>query len=108
MPTYVATVVEMLQLRPDDVILGALPLFHAFGQTAGLNATVAAGGCLTLIPRFSPTKALEIVERDRVTVFEGVPTMFAAMLHSDECPDTATWHASTTTATTSSSTASKT
>jgi long-chain acyl-CoA synthetase len=84
----VATVVEMLQLRPDDVILGALPLFHAFGQTAGLNVTVAAGGCLTLIPRFSPTKALEIVERDRVTVFEGVPTMFAAMLHSDERPDT--------------------
>jgi long-chain acyl-CoA synthetase len=84
----VATVVEMLQLRPDDVILGALPLFHAFGQTADLNATVAAGGCLTLISRFSPTKALEIVERDRVTVFEGVPTMFAAMLHSDERPDT--------------------
>jgi len=84
----VATVVEMLQLRPDDVILGALPPFHAFGQTAGRNATVAAGGCLTLIPRFSPTKALEIVERDRVTVFEGVPTMFAGMLHSGERPDT--------------------
>jgi long-chain acyl-CoA synthetase len=84
----VATVVEMLQLTPDDVILGALPLFHAFGQTAGLNAAITAGGCLTLIPRFSPTKALEIVERDRVTVFEGVPTMFAAMLHSDQRPDT--------------------
>jgi long-chain acyl-CoA synthetase len=84
----VATVVEMLRLTTDDVILGALPLFHAFGQTAGLNAAVAAGGCLTLIPRFSPAKALEIVERDRVTVFEGVPTMFAAMLHSTERPDT--------------------
>jgi long-chain acyl-CoA synthetase len=84
----VATVVEMVRLTPDDVILGALPLFHAFGQTAGLNATVAAGACLTLIPRFSPTKALDIVERDRVTVFEGVPTMFAAILHSDKRPDT--------------------
>jgi long-chain acyl-CoA synthetase len=87
----VETVVEMLELTPDDVILGALPLFHAFGQTAGLNAAIAAGGCLTLIPRFSPEKALSIVERDRVTVFEGVPTMFAAMLHSpaDQRPDTA-------------------
>jgi long-chain acyl-CoA synthetase len=84
----VATVVEMLQLTCDDVILGALPLFHAFGQTAGLNAAIAAGGCLTLIPRFDPAKALTIVERDHVTVFEGVPTMFAAMLHDDERPDT--------------------
>jgi long-chain acyl-CoA synthetase len=85
----VATVVDMLQLTPDDVILGALPLFHAFGQTAGLNAAVAAGACLSLIPRFSPAKALEIIERDRVTVFQGVPTMFAAMLHCNERPDTA-------------------
>jgi len=85
----VATVVDMLQLTPDDVILGALPLFHAFGQTAGLNAAIAADSCLTLIPRFDPAKALEIVERDHVTVFEGVPTMFAAMLHSDKRPDTA-------------------
>ncbi len=84
----VATVVEMVDLAADDVILGALPLFHAFGQTAGLNAAVAAGACLTLIPRFDPAKALEIIERDQVTVFEGVPTMFAAMLHSDRRPDT--------------------
>jgi len=75
-------------MTPDDVILGALPLFHSFGQTAGLNAAVAAGACLSLIPRFDPVKALKIIERDHVTVFEGVPTMFAAMLHSEERPDT--------------------
>ena len=44
-----------------------------------LNAAIAAGSCLTLIPRFSAEKALKIIERDRVSVFEGVPTMFAAM-----------------------------
>jgi long-chain acyl-CoA synthetase len=67
----------------DDtsVVLGALPLFHSFGQTCGLNAAVRAGACLSLIPRFDPGKALEIIDRDRVTVFEGVPTMYAAMLH---------------------------
>ncbi|OHV06502.1 long-chain-fatty-acid--CoA ligase [Mycobacterium talmoniae] len=84
----VATVVDMVDLSADDVILGALPLFHAFGQTAGLNATIAAGACLTLIPRFDPGTALSLIERDRVTVFEGVPTMFAAMLHADQRPDT--------------------
>jgi len=84
----VATIVEMVRATSDDVVLGALPLFHAFGQTAGLNTTVAVGACLTLIPRFSPEKALKIIERDRVTIFEGVPTMFAAMVHSGARPDT--------------------
>jgi long-chain acyl-CoA synthetase len=65
----------------DAVALGALPLFHAFGQTCALNAAIASGGCLTLLPRFDAGRALEILERDRVTVFEGVPTMYAALLH---------------------------
>jgi long-chain acyl-CoA synthetase len=47
-----------------------------------LNAAVATGACLTLIPRFDPGKALEIIGRDRVTVLEGVPTMYHAMLNS--------------------------
>jgi long-chain acyl-CoA synthetase len=68
----------------DDVILGALPLFHSFGQTCGLNCSVAAGACLSLIPRFDPGKGLGIIERDGVTVFEGVPTMYAAMLNLDD------------------------
>jgi long-chain acyl-CoA synthetase len=68
-------------LGAGDVALGALPLFHSFGQTCGLNATISGGGCLTLIPRFDPGKALEIIQRDRVGIFEGVPTMYSAMLH---------------------------
>jgi len=67
----------------DDVVLGALPLFHSFGQTCGLNATMRVGGLLTLIPRFDPAHALEIIQRDKVTIFQGVPTMFGGMLNSD-------------------------
>ncbi len=74
------TATTLAEATPDDVVLGALPLFHSFGQTCGLNTTVCAGGCLTLIPRFDPTKALEIIDRDRVTIFEGVPTMYSAIL----------------------------
>ena len=75
---------RMFDLGPDAVILGALPLFHSFGQTCALNAGIAGGACLTLIPRFEPGKALEIIQRDKVTVFEGVPTMYGAILnHSD-------------------------
>ncbi len=72
------------------VTLGALPFFHAFGQTCALNATVSVGGCLTLIPRFDGGKALEILQRDRVTLFEGVPTMYAAMLHDPQGDQTDT------------------
>jgi long-chain acyl-CoA synthetase len=64
-----------------DSILGALPLFHSFGQTCGLNAAMRVGAVLSMIPRFDPGKALEIIERDRVTIFEGVPTMYHAMLN---------------------------
>ncbi len=73
---------------PDDVIMGCLPLFHVFGLTCGLNTAVARGSLLTLIPRFDGGKALSVIERDRVTIFEGVPTMFAGMLHSPDAGST--------------------
>ena len=71
----------LLKNSTDDVVMGCLPLFHVFGLTCGLNATVASAGTLTLLPRFDPAKALDIIERDAVTIFEGVPTMYAAILH---------------------------
>jgi long-chain acyl-CoA synthetase len=74
------TATSLLALGPDDVVMGCLPLFHSFGQTCGLNAAVQSGACLTLIPRFSPAAALQVIERDRVTVFEGVPTMYVGLL----------------------------
>jgi long-chain acyl-CoA synthetase len=74
---------DLFSLDEHVVVLGALPLFHSFGQTCGMNAAMLAGGCLSLIPRFEPAKALEIIQRDEVTVFEGVPTMYGAMLHLD-------------------------
>ena len=66
---------------PGTVCLGVLPLFHSFGQTCVMNATLGGGGMLTLVPRFEPGKALEVIERDRVNIFQGVPTMYGAMLH---------------------------
>jgi long-chain acyl-CoA synthetase len=72
---------ELVRVSENDVILGALPLFHSFGQTCCMNNAVRAGACLTMIPRFDPAKALEIIQRDEVTLFEGVPTMYHAMLN---------------------------
>ena len=66
----------LVETGPDDVVMGCLPLFHSFGLTFGLNGAVLAGAMLTLIPRFDPRKVLEVIERDGVTVFAGVPTMY--------------------------------
>jgi long-chain acyl-CoA synthetase len=77
----------LLKAGPDDVVMGCLPLFHVFGLTCGLFATINNGACLTLLPRFDPAKALEIIGRDKVTIFEGVPTMYAAMLHQPGSAD---------------------
>jgi long-chain acyl-CoA synthetase len=74
---------DLFDTSEDDVVLGALPLFHSFGQTCTMNACAVAGATLTFIPRFDPAKALEIIERDKVTMFSGVPTMYNAMLHED-------------------------
>ena len=85
------TASSLLELGPEDVVMGCLPLFHAFGQTAALNAAVVAGASLTLVPRFDAATALEVVERDGVTVFEGVPTMYVAMAQAGAgVADTAT------------------
>jgi long-chain acyl-CoA synthetase len=78
------TVDTLIEITSDDVIMGCLPLFHVFGLTCSLNAGVLARSCLTLLPRFDGGTALSMVGRDRVTVFQGVPTMFAAMLHQPD------------------------
>jgi long-chain acyl-CoA synthetase len=78
------TAETLLESATGDVIMGCLPLFHVFGLTCGLNAAVLQGSTLTLIPRFDGAKALSVIARDRVTIFEGVPTMFSAMLHSPD------------------------
>jgi long-chain acyl-CoA synthetase len=72
---------KLFGMDADAITLGALPLFHSFGQTCGMNATLGGGGTLTLMPRFDPARALEIIQRDKVNVFQGVPTMYGAMLH---------------------------
>ncbi|MEU6559488.1 long-chain-fatty-acid--CoA ligase [Nocardia nova] len=72
---------------PDDVVLGALPLFHTFGQTCGMNASITAGATLALISRFEPQNVFETIEREFVTVFEGVPTMYSMLLHAPGAGD---------------------
>jgi long-chain acyl-CoA synthetase len=67
-------------VREDDVVCAALPLFHAFGLSCSLNTVMRFGATASLVPRFDPETVLKDIERNRITVFEGVPTMFFALL----------------------------
>ncbi|MEU7826263.1 long-chain fatty acid--CoA ligase [Catellatospora sp. NPDC049133] len=63
-----------------DVHLVTLPLFHSFGQTVQMNAGLGGGATLVLLPRFDAGTALTLMERERVTFFAGVPTMYWGLL----------------------------
>jgi long-chain acyl-CoA synthetase len=75
---------RLFDVRPDDVVITALPLFHVFGLASILNVCVRFGCTMSLIPRFDAGAALAAIQRDGATIFEGVPAMFIALL---SCPD---------------------
>jgi long-chain acyl-CoA synthetase len=72
----------LLNIGPDDVVLGCLPLFHAVGMTCGLGAAISTGATLALLPRFDASRALEMIAAERVTVVAGLPPMYAAILEA--------------------------
>jgi long-chain acyl-CoA synthetase len=70
--------------RDDDVGLAVLPLFHSFGQSSVMNVSMRFGGTISLVPRFEVPAVCEAIQRDKVTVFSGVPTMYFAVLHDPQ------------------------
>jgi long-chain acyl-CoA synthetase len=76
-----AVTCDLLGADEHDVLLGALPMFHAFGQNCVLNVAIRLGATVSLVARFEAGEVLETLARDRVTIFEGVPTMYSALLH---------------------------
>jgi long-chain acyl-CoA synthetase len=81
--TNVATAAAASGYRRDDVLACFLPLFHVYGQNYILNGAVHAGATVALFRRFVPEAVLDAIERDRITLFFGVPTIFIALLGMD-------------------------
>jgi long-chain acyl-CoA synthetase len=70
-----------LPLGESDVCLAALPLFHIYGMTAAMNAPLSAGCSVVLLPRFEVEPVMETIQKERVTSFCGVPTMYVAVIN---------------------------
>jgi acyl-CoA synthetase (AMP-forming)/AMP-acid ligase II len=67
-------------LSPTDRVFGALPMSHVFGLSSVFIGTTLYGGALFLVSRFDPGAALDMLAEERLTVFQGVPAMFARLL----------------------------
>jgi long-chain acyl-CoA synthetase len=78
---------KLLGITSEDILLATLPLFHSFGQTCVMNVTMYLGATMTMLPRFDPVKAMEIIQRDKVTLFAGVPTMYFYLLNHPAAGD---------------------
>ncbi len=63
-----------------EKFLAALPLFHIYGMTTSMNAPVSLAAEIVLLPKFEPVRVLETIQRHRITVFCGVPTMYSVLL----------------------------
>ena len=67
-----------------DTFLAALPLFHIYGMTTSMTVPVSLAAKIVLLPHFDPVTALETIQRQKVTVFCGVPTMYSVLLANPE------------------------
>ncbi|OIN27691.1 long-chain-fatty-acid--CoA ligase [Vibrio barjaei] len=70
----------LMRLEYSDTTMATLPLFHSFGQTVMMNASVLTGSSIVLIPRFDPKLVIQQIIDHKVSVFAGVPTMYIALL----------------------------
>lgn len=68
------------QLSHQDCVYGVLPISHVYGLASVTFGTLYAGASLYVVPRYSPQALIEALEREGITVLQGVPAMYARLL----------------------------
>ncbi len=75
---------DCMDLSTADRMMIQVPMFHCFGMVLAMTASVTHGTTMSPMPQFSPRKSLACINKEKITAFHGVPTMFIAMLgHED-------------------------
>lgn len=75
------TIGDRMDLSTSDRMMIQVPMFHCFGMVLSMTSTMTHGGTLYPIPYFSPKSSLSCVNDEKITCFNGVPTMFIAMFN---------------------------
>jgi len=75
---------DHMDLSTADRMMIQVPMFHCFGMVLSMTAAMTHGATMFPLPYFSPKPALACVHNEHITTFNGVPTMFIAMMqHPD-------------------------
>ena len=71
----------LLPTEPQaERVLAVTPLFHVYAVSMGLYLAVYCRSCLVILPRYRPELVLEAIERHRITLFSGSPTLFTGLM----------------------------
>ena len=79
---------DCMDLSTEDKMMIQVPMFHCFGMVLAMTASMTHGTTMCPISAFSPTKGLDCINKEQITCFHGVPTMFIAMLNCEKFAET--------------------
>ncbi len=79
---------DCMDLSTADRMMIHVPMFHCFGMVLAMTASMTHGVTMAPMPYFSPKLSLECINKEKITAFHGVPTMFIAMLEHEDFPKT--------------------
>jgi fatty-acyl-CoA synthase len=79
-----AATADAVGLNADDIVYGVATVFHVFGLGPGVLGTLLAGARLVLQEQFDPADALDLIQKHRVTVHYGVPTVYITEMRENE------------------------
>lgn len=74
---------DCMDLSTADKMMIHVPMFHCFGMVLAMTACMTHGVTLCPMPYFSPRQSLDCINKEQITCFHGVPTMFIAMLEHE-------------------------
>ncbi len=72
---------DRMGLSTADRMMIQVPMFHCFGMTLSMTSSMTHGATLCPLPYFSAKSSLACINQEKITVFNGVPTMFIAMFN---------------------------
>jgi len=79
---------DCMDLSTADKLMIQVPMFHCFGMVLAMTASMTHGTTMCPITAFSPQKGLACINKEKITAFHGVPTMFIAMLEHPDFKNT--------------------